>query len=328
MNTPNLSAVSIDHLQVPEGVKPFGQTLINHHLTLKREITKTLQVNVCLTCNQTCAHCHLEAGPGRKEMMSKKTMDQVAAFADQNKFETIDITGGAPELHPGLVEFIKKLTPLTEKMILRSNLSVLGQKGLPLMSALKENGVNIVASFPSLNEAQSNTVRGTGIFQSSLNALKELNMLGYGLPHSGLALDVVTNPSGAFLSPSQESLENRFKLTMKRKWGIDFNRLYSFANVPLGRFRSWLIQSGNYEKYLLKLVSAFNPEALCGVMCKTLLSISWDGYVYDCDFNQAAGLYTGNRETQLSDMDGPPPSGTPITTGDHCYTCTAGTGFT
>jgi radical SAM/Cys-rich protein len=252
----------------------------------------------------------------------------VAVFADHNKFETIDITGGAPELHPDLIDFIRTLSPLTRKLMIRSNLTLLGRRDLPLMPVLKEYGVNLVASFPSLNEGQSSSIRGRGIFQSSIHALKALNTLGYGMPHSGLELDLVANPSGAFLSPSQGDLEKRFKKTLERKWGIMFNHLFSFANVPLGRFESWLIQSGNYENYLQKLVSAFNPEALDGVMCKTLLSVSWDGYVYDCDFNQAADLAVGNRKTHIADLNGPPPPGSPVAAGDHCYTCTAGAGFT
>jgi radical SAM/Cys-rich protein len=306
----------------------FSETLANHGLSLEREEIITLQVNIGLKCNQTCAHCHLDAGPDRKEMMSQETMDQVVQLARSRDFGAIDITGGAPELHPNLPAFIEKLSRLKSETMLRSNLSVLAGKGTPLMEHLKRHRVHIVASFPSLNESQAEAIRGTGVFKTSIDTLRKLNELGYGKPGSELKLDLVVNPAGAFLPPSQKSLEKQFKRTLESKWGIHFNQLFSFANVPLGRYKSWLKNSGNYEKYMDKLITSFNPSAVGGLMCRSLISVSWDGFLYDCDFNQAAGLYQGNRKIHITEINSLPPRGEPVATGSHCFTCTAGAGFT
>ncbi len=309
------------------GVSSFQQTLSENNLRLERDTATTLQINIGLKCNQFCTHCHLDAGPGRNEMMTPQTMDQVVDFASQKSFETIDITGGAPELHPELTRFIEKLSPFADRMIFRSNLTALFQQADTLMGVLKDHKNNIVASFPSLNAAQAESLRGQGVFQTSINALQRLNSIGYGMPDTGLELDLVVNPSGAFLSPPQGSLETRFKKVLDQKWDVGFNRLYSFANTPIGRFRKWLIKTGNFDNYMQKLVQAFNPSTLDGLMCRTLISVSWDGYLFDCDFNQAAGLYMGDRRQHISETPHPPAPGSPIAKGDHCYTCTAGTGF-
>jgi len=185
-----------------------------------------------------------------------------------------------------------------------------------------------VASFPSLNEVQLESFRGKESFQSSIDTLKTLNEMGYGKEKTGLELDLVVNPSGSFLPPSQAETENKFHRIIKQKWGICFNRLYTFANVPLGRFWTWLIKSGNFENYMEKLISAFNPCAVKGLMCRNLVSVSWDGYLFDCDFNQAAGLFLGKRKTHVSEIKNPTKPGTPIAADNHCFTCTAGSGFT
>ena len=310
-------------------VEPFRQTLSRHGLTLEREQTTTLQINVGLFCNQTCRHCHLDAGPGRRENMDLETADQVVDYAQRGSFEIIDITGGAPELNPNLVYLIKRLAPLAPRIMVRTNLSALNDgKRDYLFGIFKEYKVVVVASFPSINETQSDSQRGSGIFQKSIAALKRLNAEGYGEEGSGLELDLVSNPTGAFLPSSQAEAEKRFRKILKQKWGIAFNNLFNFANVPLGRFRQWLSQSGNLEKYMEKLASSFNPCAMEGLMCRTLVSVGWDGYVYDCDFNLARGLYLGGRRIHVSKMPGPPEQGTPIAVAEHCYTCTAGAGFT
>ncbi len=310
------------------GTYSFGETLGKNGLSLEREVTRTLQINVGLMCNQTCSHCHLEAGPARREMMSLTTMQQVVEFAGRGNFQQVDITGGAPELHPRLPEFIEVLSGKEKQLILRSNLSVLGQKGPPFIHHLKKHGVRIMASFPSLNASQTEALRGQGMFTAGLDALVMLNQMGYGLADSGLGLDLVVNPTGAFLAPAQAGLEKRFHTVLAQKWGIHFNRLLSFSNVPLGRFRQWLQQSGNYQAYMRKLSSAFNPAAVAGLMCRTLLSVSWDGHLYDCDFNQAAGIFKGNRKVHITAADSLPAPGDPIAVADHCFTCTAGAGFT
>jgi radical SAM/Cys-rich protein len=310
-------------------VEPFRQTLSRHGLRLERGETTTLQINVGLFCNQTCRHCHLSAGPGRSENMDLETADQVVGYAQRNSFEIIDITGGAPELNPNLVYLIKRLAPLTPRIMVRTNLSALNDGGREhLFGIFRENNVVVVASFPSINEAQADSQRGSGTFQKSMAALKRLNAEGYGEEGSSLELNLVSNPTGAFLPSSQPEAEKRFRKVLKQKWGISFNNLFNFANVPLGRFRQWLAQSGNLDKYIEKLASSFNSCAIEGLMCRSLVSVAWDGYLYDCDFNLATGLYLGGGMIHVSKMSGPPAQGTPIAVSDHCYTCTAGAGFT
>jgi radical SAM/Cys-rich protein len=313
--------------QIP--VEPFRQTLAKHGLSLTRVKLTTLQVNLGLLCNQACRHCHLEAGPNREEVMSKETVDQVVTMAQRFPFEVIDITGGAPEMNPNLAEMIERLAPLTSRLMLRSNLTALAHEERDhLIDLYKQNRVVIVVSFPSLNEAQAESQRGKGVFQESIGVLRKLNSRGYGKPGSGLELNLVSNPTGAFLPSSQEQLEKRFCQVLGNKWGIVFNNLFAFANVPLGRFRHWLERSGNLDKYLQKLATSFNPCAIEGLMCRSLISVSWDGYLFDCDFNQAANLYLGGKKTHISELKELPEPGEPIAISYHCYTCTAGSGFT
>jgi radical SAM/Cys-rich protein len=310
-------------------IEPFRQTLSKHGLRLDRGKTATLQINVGLLCNQACRHCHLDGGPGRKENMSSRTAEEVIAYAERSHFEVVDLTGGAPELNPNIVRLIQGLSAISQRVTIRSNLSALNDgKRDHLMHLFKDYGVVVVASFPSLNEAQADSQRGDGVFQISLAALRKLNAMGYGQEESGLELNLVSNPTGAFLPSSQATVEKRFRQVLQKKWGIVFNNLFAFANVPLGRFRQWLLQSGNLETYLGKLASSFNSCAVEGLMCRTLVSVSWDGYLYDCDFNLARGLHLGGRKIHVSEMSGPPKPGSPIAVSDHCYTCTAGAGFT
>jgi radical SAM/Cys-rich protein len=310
-------------------LETFRQTLAKQALKLERGKTTTLQINVGLLCNQSCRHCHLDAGPHRPENMSAQTAQEVIAYAERSRFDVIDITGGAPELNPNIETLIKELSPLAPRLMIRSNLSVLEERYRgEWLGLLKDHRVVIVASLPSTNEAQADSQRGRGIFQTSLDTLRKLNAMGYGQDGTGLELDLVSNPTGAFLPTPQRQMEQRFREILKKKWGIVFNHLYSFANVPLGRFRQWLLQSGNLESYLQRLASSFNPCAVEGLMCRTLVSVSWDGILYDCDFNLARDLPMGGRRTHVSHMEGPPEPGSPIAVGDHCYTCTAGAGFT
>lgn len=309
-------------------IVPFKSTLAKHDLKLVRNPAHTLQINLGFLCNQTCQHCHLNAGPARKENMGSDTVNEVVAYAQRCHFDTIDITGGAPELNPHLLDLIKKISPLAPRIMLRSNLSALKDQMNRLIEPLKSHRVVIVASFPSLNLNQTDSQRGEGIFAESIAVLKELNAMGYGRNGSGLELNLVSNPTGAFLPPNQEKTEKRYHQILDQKWGVRFNRLFSFANVPLGRFRQWLIKSGNFESYMQKLVSNFNPCSVEGLMCRTLVSVSWDGYLYDCDFNLARGVYMSGKKIHVSEMPGPPEPDTPIVTADHCYTCAAGLGFT
>jgi radical SAM/Cys-rich protein len=291
-------------------VEPFHQALERHGLQLQRAHTHTLQVNVGLLCDLACRHCHLEAGPGRPEVMRRETMDAVIAFARRCRFQLIDITGGAPELVPHIGYLIEQLAPLAPKLLLRSNLTALAEQARSdLLDICRANRVAIVASFPSTSASQTDAQRGMGVGERSVAMLQRLNALGWGIEGSGLELNLVANPTGAFLPAAQGETETRFKRDAERKWGIVFNRLFTFANAPLGRFRTWLETSGNYEGYMLKLSRSFNPCTVEGLMCRSLVSISWNGILHDCDFNIAAGLPFG---------------GSPV----HVYACTAGSGFT
>ncbi len=307
----------------------FAHKLSESDLNLIRESTDILQINLGLLCNQACKHCHLEAGPNRQELMDSDTAGQVVEFASRSGFAAIDITGGAPELNPVLPELINKLRPLTPRLMLRANLTALGQPAQrELTPLLADNKVVVVASLPALNPNQTNAQRGGGVFQKSLEVLQALNALGYGQEETGLELDLVSNPSGAFLPPDQAKAEERFRSQLEVRWDIRFNQLYTFANVPLGRFKQWLTCSGNYDAYLDKLVSSFNSCAVEGLMCRRQVSINWEGHLFDCDFNLAAGLPLGGQNTHVREMDAPPPPGSPIAVGEHCFTCTAGSGFT
>jgi len=313
----------------PGGIAPFSQTLSHHDLQLNRYNTHTLQVNLGMLCNQTCRHCHLNAGPHRKENMDAGTIREVISYAQRSKFETIDITGGAPELNPNLEMLIEEVFSLAPRIMLRSNLSALNDGGREyLFELLKAHRIVIVASFPSLNEAQTDSQRGDRIFQITIDALKKLNAMGYGHEGSDLELNLVSNPTGAFLPPSQAQTEKRFRQVLKRKWGIVFNNLFNFANVPIGRFRRWLVETNNLGKYMEKLYSSFNPCSVDGLMCRSLVSVSWEGNLYDCDFNLARELFLGGHKIHVSEMSGPPAPHSHIATADHCYTCTAGSGFT
>lgn len=310
-------------------IDPFHLMLSSHGLKLRRGQTRTLQINVGLLCNQNCRHCHLDAGPGRKENMTRETMLAVVDYARRSRFDVIDITGGAPELNSHVETLVVQMAALAPCVMFRSNLSALNSaKGEGLMQVLKDNRVVVVASLPSLNASQTESQRGKGIFNISIETLLKLNRLGYGKEGSGLELNLVSNPSGAFMPAPQDQAEARFRRILGKNWGICFNNLFSFANVPLGRYREWLNRSGNFALYMEKLASSFNPCAVPDVMCRTLVSVSWDGYLYDCDFNLARGIHMGGEKTHVSEMDGLPEAGDTIATSDHCYACTAGSGFT
>jgi radical SAM/Cys-rich protein len=261
--------------------------------------------------------------------MDSETAEAVIGYAARSGFEAIDITGGAPELNPNIEKLIEGLSPLTPRLMFRSNLSAITEEDrAPLMALLKDKGAVIIASFPSLDEAQADAQRGSGIFNRSIETLRKLNSMGYGRQGTGLELDLVSNPAGAYLPSPQDKAAKRFREVLLKKWGIVFNNLYAFANVPLGRFRTWLKESGNLGSYMDRLAAGFNPCAVEGLMCRSWVSVSWDGYLYDCDFNLAGGLPMGKGKMHVSEMPGPPPPGSPIAVADHCFTCTAGAGFT
>jgi len=311
------------------GLVPFRETLLRQGLQLQRDRTSSLQVNLGLKCALACRHCHLEAGPDRAEVMDLGTMDEVVECARRFRFTSIDLTGGSPELVPGIGQLVRSLAPLTPRLLVRSNLVALNQESSASLCALyRELKVVLVASLPATNQAQTEAQRGTGVWEQSIAALRMLNGLGYGGEGSALELDLVCNPAGAFLPAAQEQAERKFRSDLMKRYGISFNALYTFTNVPLGRFRTFLERSGNLEGYLARLVEGFNPCTLPGLMCRSQLSVDWRGRLYDCDFNLAAGVGCGGEERLISSLTELPAPGTPIAVADHCYACTAGAGFT
>lgn len=307
----------------------FAHTLELHGLELARAETTTLQVNVGLACNLACRHCHLEAGPTRRELMDLDTVEAVIACAGRIPFDTIDITGGAPELMMHLPMLVGELAPLTRRLIVRTNLVALARPECECLPILyRSHGVVLVASLPATNSGQTDAQRGGGVWEKCIAVLGRLNGLGYGRDGTGLELDLVANPAGAFLPAAQAQAESKFRRDLERRHGITFTNLFTFANAPIGRFRAWLESSGNLDGYMQKLVESFNPCTIPGLMCRTLISVDWQGYLFDCDFNQAAGLHHGERRVHISELHELPEAGTSIPVGNHCYACTAGSGFT
>ncbi len=311
--------------QIPE----FIQTLTDHNLVLRRDKTLICQLNLGLVCNQACKHCHLSAGPGRTECMDRQTMVAVLDRIAGSDIEMVDITGGAPEMNPHLPWLMDQVAGLGKQMMLRCNLSALyGLKTEDVKERLVAHQATVVASFPSLNLSQTDAQRGGGTHDVSLKALKMLNDMGYGQEGSGLVLDLVSNPSGAFMPTPQDAAEKRFRKVLNERFGLGFNHLFTFANMPLGRFEAWLRKSGNYHPYLTMLHKGFNPCTVDRLMCRNLVSVSWHGYLYDCDFNLAAGLAMGNTPVHISEIHDFSFEGRGIAAADHCYACTAGAGFT
>lgn len=310
-------------------IPPFSQTIKVHSPALRRVSAEILQINTGLLCNQACKHCHLSAGPDKPQVMDKATMDSIIDFQKRCRLKVVDITGGAPELNPNLLYLVETLSDLADTVMLRSNLSALYDRDdSRLLNTLKQKQVTIVSSFPALNSSQTDSQRGKGIFDKSIRMLKRLNEQGYGQPGSGLELNLVANPAGAFLPSSQQATEKRFRRVLKDKWNIVFNNAYTFANMPLGRFRDWLVKSGNYDQYMTQLFKNFNACTLEGLMCRNLISVSWDGYLYDCDFNLAANLPKNNEKIHISQVESCTFEQDEIAVDDHCYACTAGSGFT
>ena len=308
-------------------MNPFLNKLNSHDLYLRRGRTTTLQINVGFLCNMACKHCHVEAGRDRNEVMTRQTMMEVIRFARSNTFEVIDVTGGAPELVPDIEYLLQESSPLASTLMLRTNLTALLEEKPELLELCRQLKIALVASFPSTNPSQADSLRGHGVWEKSITMLNKLNELGYGKTGTDLHLYLVSNPAGAFLPVDQCAAERKFKSDLAKKWGIEFTSLFNFANIPLGRFKKWLEKSGNYSSYMDKLRNSFNPETLEGLMCRSLINISWDGFLYDCDFNMASGLPYSGVPVHISEVEGIP-EGTPIMTDDYCFACTAGSGFT
>jgi radical SAM/Cys-rich protein len=286
------------------------------------------QINVGKLCNQTCRHCHVDAGPDRREIMSRETAELCLNVLAKTDIPTVDITGGAPELNPNFRRLVEQAHALGRHVMDRCNLSVLL---LPSQSDLADflarHEVEIVASLPYYRAAQTDAQRGEGVFDKSIHALRLLNDLGYGRDGSGLTLNLVYNPVGAFLPPKQESMEAHFRRELAGRYQVSFNRLYTITNMPISRFLEFLLDSGNYTAYMERLANAFNPSAAAGVMCRHTLSVGWDGTLYDCDFNQMLDLpLKHGSPSHLRDFDLTQLQTRRIVTGNHCYGCTAGSG--
>jgi radical SAM/Cys-rich protein len=310
----------------------FAQTLEKTSLLLRRGRPEILQVNVGKLCNLTCTHCHVNAGPKRKEIMTRDTIDRIVNWVDKTDIGILDVTGGAPEMIPDFRYFITQIRALTlpRHIIDRCNLTILLERGYEdLSDFLANNKVEIIASMPCYSSENVNAQRGEGVFEGSISALQLLNSLGYGTDPQ-LPLHLVYNPGGAFLPPSQEELEADYKRELKKHFGITFNKLYALSNLPVGRFASYLRHSGKLDEYMELLIHAFNPETIGGLMCRNTISVGWRGEVYDCDFNQQLGMHWSsnapNQPRFLWDIDPASIEGRGIMTGDHCFGCTAGAG--
>jgi radical SAM/Cys-rich protein len=310
-------------------IKPFEKAVTESNLLpLAATDIKTLQVNVGKLCNQACKHCHVEAGPGRKEVMTMETMKTCLDILRNSEIHAVDITGGAPEMNPNFRWFVGECRRLGRHVMVRSNLTILNEPGYKdLPDFFAEEGLEVVASLPCYTEENTDSQRGEGVFRRSIEAIKRLNSLGYGKEGSGLILNLVYNPGGAFLPSPQNALEAEYKRVLLENYGISFNNLFTIANMPIGRFLSYLISTGNYERYMGRLASSFNPLAAANVMCRNLLSVGWEGTLYDCDFNQMLEMAVNHgAPSHLKDFDLSKLSSRQIVTGIHCYGCTAGAG--
>jgi radical SAM/Cys-rich protein len=297
-------------------------------LPLRATGITVFQINVGKLCNQTCRHCHVDAGPDRTESMSRETAELCIQALAKTDIPTVDITGGAPELNPNFRWLVEQARALGRQVLDRCNLSVLLiPSQADLANFLATHHVEVVASLPSYRASQTDAQRGDGIFEKSIQALRLLNRLGYGQPDSGLYLNLVYNPVGAFLPPKQGAIEAQFRKELRARHGVEFNHLYTITNMPISRYLEFLVESGNYEQYMERLANAFNPAAAAGVMCRYTISVSWDGRLYDCDFNQMLDLPIDHgAPAHIRDFDPAQLNQRQITTRNHCYGCTAGTG--
>ena len=297
---------------------------------LARRRLDTVQVNLGYVCNQTCLHCHVNAGPRRTESMAAETVDQVLAFVIASGATTLDLTGGAPELNPHFRRLAATARAGGVRVIDRCNLTILFEPGQEdLAEFLAAQRIDVVASLPCYTPELVDRQRGEGVYEASIRAIRRLNGLGYGRPGSGLTIDLVYNPQGPSLPPPQAKLESDYKRILGEKFGITFNRLLTLANMPIQRFGSTLVSKGQFGAYMELLRSAHRDENLEGVMCRSLVSVDWQGYLYDCDFNQMLGLpiaAAGRARPHLRDVMSRNLEGNPIVVRDHCYGCTAGQG--
>jgi len=287
------------------------------------------QINVGYMCNMTCKHCHVDAGPDREEVMQKDTLEACLEAIRNSEVTTVDLTGGAPEMNPHFRWFIEQVSEMGKDIIVRSNLTILttAPKYQELPHFFAEHGVEVTCSLPFYNKSRTDRQRGEGTYDRSIEALQKLNEIGYGKEDTGLELNLVYNPAGAFMPSSQESLEKEFKRQLDRKHGITFNNLFTITNLPISRFLKFLLDSGNLEEYMDRLVTAFNPAAAKGVMCRNTISVGWDGTLYDCDFNQMLEMPVEEQAPRhISEWNEERLNNRSIRINQHCFGCTAGAG--
>ena len=309
-------------------IKIFGRDLSPISIT-------TLQVNLTKLCNQACRHCHVDSSPKRREMLSEDSVKKVLGLLAEENFKILDLTGGAPELHPQFKEIVSAARSLGKKVIVRHNLTVsydlhpmTQEKMMWVQEFLAAERVEVVSSLPYYREFLTDRQRGQGVFKKSIMGLQALNKLGYGTPDSGLVLNLVYNPVGHYLPPEQAALEKEYKAELMAKFSIQFNQLFTITNMPIKRFREDLVRAEKYEEYMETLSTAFNPSAAESVMCRSMMSVAWDGTVYDCDFNQMMDLPTqvNDKKVTLDNFDPATFLKRSIVWGNHCFGCTAGSG--
>ncbi len=312
--------------ELPTFEKKIKET---NQFPLRPKKLEILQINLGYMCNQVCAHCHVDAGPDRKEIMTKRTMIQCLKVIEKTGAHTLDLTGGAPEMNPHFRWFVEEASKVGIKdFIVRSNLTIIraNKKYYDLPEFFKKYNIHVVSSMPHWTRGKTDKQRGSGVFDKSIKALQELNAVGYGIPNSNLKLDLVYNPSGAYLPGDQMALEHDFKKALKDDFHIEFNSLFAITNLPISRFLDYLIASENYEDYMFALVEAYNPVAVQNVMCTNTISISWDGWLYDCDFNQMLNLKVNSKVKHISEYNEEVLQNRNIIINQHCYGCTAGAG--
>jgi len=314
-----------------EGELPYFKDKIAEigEFPLRPKKLEVLQINVGYMCNQVCEHCHVDAGPDRKEIMTRDTMELCLEVIRNTGAHTLDLTGGAPEMNPDFRWFVEEASKAgIQDFIVRSNLTIIrsNKKYHDLPEFFKKHNVHVVSSMPHYTRGKTDKQRGDGVFNKSIKALQELNAIGYGMPDSPLRLDLVYNPSGAYLPGDQVALEHDFKQALKEDFDIQFNNLFAITNLPIARFLDYLIASENYEDYMYALVDAYNASAVENVMCTNTISVSWDGWLYDCDFNQMLGLKVASKVKHISDYNEALLNDRDIVISQHCYGCTAGAG--
>lgn len=327
-NTENQLAILEDqsnkrHEAFKDKLSPLGL------FPLKSKNVEIFQVNMGKMCNQVCKHCHVDAGPDRKEIMTVETMQLCLQVLQNSQINTVDLTGGAPELNPNFRWFVEEIKKLGKHIIVRCNLTIIlaNKRFHDLPAFFKQHQIEVVSSLPSFTQDRTDRQRGDGVFEDSIKALQMLNEVGYGKPNSGLTLNLVYNPAGAFLPPAQDALEKEYKTELKKNYNIVFNQLFAITNMPISRYLDYLLSTGNYDKYMDKLIGAFNPVAASNVMCRNTISVGWDGYLFDCDFNQMLDLKVKcNGSQHLKDFNAGALNQREIILGQHCYGCTAGSG--